>query len=37
MGIFDKIREGLRKTRDNISGQITPDGQLLYQNRRGAL
>ena len=23
MGIFDKIREGLRKTRDNISGQIT--------------
>ena len=21
MGIFDKIREGLRKTRDNISGQ----------------
>ena len=23
MGIFDKIREGLKKTRDNISGQIT--------------
>ena len=22
MGIFDKIREGLKKTRDNISGQI---------------
>ncbi len=23
MGFFDKIREGLKKTRDNISGQIT--------------
>ena len=23
MGIFDKIREGLKKTRDSISGQIT--------------
>ena len=23
MGIFDKIREGLKKTRENISGQIT--------------
>ena len=23
MGIFDKIREGLKKTRDNLSGQIT--------------
>ena len=23
MGFFDKIRDGLKKTRDNISGQIT--------------
>ena len=23
MGFFEKIRDGLKKTRDNISGQIT--------------
>ena len=37
MGIFDKIREGLKKDPGQHQRADYPDGQLLYQNRRGAL
>ena len=30
MGFFSKIRDGLKKTRENISNQISQ--MLLYQN-----
>ena len=37
MGFFDKIKAGLKKTRENISSQIHFDAARLHENRRGAV
>ena len=32
MGFFKKIKEGLKKTRDAVVGQIDSNAQIFYKN-----